>query len=313
MGTSISQIETHVENILEQERAEQIRASIAWLSPPNLSRIHNEARQRIEPQTGLWLLESECYKGWKRGESHHLWVYGKAGCGKTVLSSSVVEDLRQHCETSRNSKIFYFYFSFADVDKQSYENLLCSLLSQLAQDEPCRSLVQREYQNSTPNPPETSALEKILLNCVSQFQDTFIAMDALDECPDLEDTRQDLLDHLEKLISKAPNIKMFVTSREIHQIGDFMRKQGAKVCPVGIRQVDADIRRFVLGGLSRDPKLYRLKEATKVMILNSFTARSDGMYDEFNQVLSNRVLTNIQVQMGISPTSAIEEPQIYEA
>jgi ankyrin repeat domain-containing protein 50 len=79
-------------------------------------------------------------------------------------------------------------------------------------------------------------------------------MDALDECSDPEDVRRDMLDHLEKLITKAPNIKVFATSRELHQIGEFMREQGAKVCSVGKRKVDGDIRRYVLGELSRDPE-----------------------------------------------------------
>jgi len=69
----------------------------------------------------LWFLESEQYAKWKASPSSFLWLHGIPGCGKTILSSTVIEDILQHCTNDPGKAAAYFYFDFKDPQKQSSE------------------------------------------------------------------------------------------------------------------------------------------------------------------------------------------------
>ncbi|KAF2479868.1 ankyrin repeat-containing domain protein, partial [Neohortaea acidophila] len=147
-------------------QAARFQEVIDWLSPPDPWTNHASARKLHEPHTGKWLLQSGQYQQWKRGDVRHMWFYGKAGCGKTVLSSTVIEDLNLHCDTDTDSRLAIFYFTFSDNRKQTFESLLLSLVQY---DKPNRSL------------PAPAALEEILLSCIAQSGQIFLVLDALDE------------------------------------------------------------------------------------------------------------------------------------
>lgn len=52
--------------------------------------------------------------------------------GKTVLSSTVVENVLNDDNTRERSSVLYFFFDFNDIDKQGCENMIRSLISQLS-------------------------------------------------------------------------------------------------------------------------------------------------------------------------------------
>ena len=126
---------------LAVQQSDRFRKIVDWLSPPDPWTNHHSARQRHEPQTGTWLLRSDQYQRWKGGTVKHLWISGKAGCGKTVLCSTAIEDVQEHCGIRNNIGLALFYFSFSDNQKQSYEDLLLSLVAQLAWKEPRLSML----------------------------------------------------------------------------------------------------------------------------------------------------------------------------
>jgi hypothetical protein len=265
------------QRLLTAQQADQFRKIVGWLSPYDPWTDHASARRHHEPNTGRWLLQSDQYTRWKGGQSRHLWLYGKAGCGKTILSSTVIEDLRLHFRDAVNAGLGIFYFTFSDNRKQSFESLLCSLVAQLGWKEPARSTLQQAYDKPNRSLPGPEALEEILLSSIAQYDDVFLALDALDECPEGEDVRQHMLDGLERLSEKAPNLRIFATSRDLQSIEECMHTLEAVVVSISTRPVDADIRRYVLSELSRDRKLSRLDEPTKVLIMKTFAEKADGM------------------------------------
>nr|POF14192.1 vegetative incompatibility protein het-e-1 [Quercus suber] len=118
------------ENLIAQQ-AEGFRQIGDWMSPSDSWTDHRTARSLHEPKTGMWLLESNQYQRWKSAATRHLWMYGKAGCRKTVLCSTAIEDMKDHCQPSSNAAYAVFYFSFSDDMKQRLVDLLRSLASQL--------------------------------------------------------------------------------------------------------------------------------------------------------------------------------------
>ncbi|KIK69323.1 hypothetical protein GYMLUDRAFT_35400 [Collybiopsis luxurians FD-317 M1] len=56
-----------------------------WLNAADPSNNFNSAIEKKTPGTGEWILEDETYLEWK-DNGGRLWIQGKVGTGKTVLS-----------------------------------------------------------------------------------------------------------------------------------------------------------------------------------------------------------------------------------
>jgi predicted ATPase len=110
----------------ESREAERYRKITNWVSPSNPWKNHQTARKQHEPETGAWLLQSEIYRAWKANSDHihALWLYGPAGCSKTILCSTAIEDVQAHVHNRTNVGQAIFYFSFSDQTKQTYESLI---------------------------------------------------------------------------------------------------------------------------------------------------------------------------------------------
>jgi hypothetical protein len=274
-------IDTHIlaqtQQIQALQQSDQFKKIKAWLSPPDPWTNHTAARQRHEPHTGTWLLQADQYQRWKAGDIRHLWLYGNAGCGKTVLCSTVIEDIREYCDSSSNAMYAAFYFTFSDNQKQSYEDLLRSLVAQLGWKETGLSMLAQACEKPNANRSTVDELEIIALACIQPYDELFLLLDALDECPEGSKVRQNVLEGLERLAQGAGNVRMFVTSREVTDVGDSMQMLGANFASVAARSVDADIRRYISTQLSRDRKLRKLDVTTKELIEETISQRADGM------------------------------------
>jgi hypothetical protein len=194
-----------------------------------------------------------------------------------VLCSTVVEDIRVHCGSRNNATYATFCFTFSDNQKQSYENLLRSLVAQLGWKEPALSMLRQACEKPNASIPGVDELEKILLACIQSYDELFLLLDALDECPESGEVRQNVLDGLERLACEAPNIRTFVTSREVSDVGEAMETLGADLVSIAARSVDADIQRYMSSQLSRDRKLSRFDSATKKLIEDTISRKADGM------------------------------------
>ena len=277
IGVDVKDTAAGVRVLLTTQRANHFRKIVDWLSPPDPWVSHTSARRHHTPHTGLWFLQSNQYQRWRDGRSRHLWMYGKAGCGKTVLSSTVIEDVRLQCESAGNTAIAVFYFSFSDSRQQSFESLLRSLVAQLGWKEPGRSMLQREYDTPNRSLLGPTALEEILVASVLQYEEVFLALDALDECSESGSVHCNMLDGLERLSERASNLKIIATSRKLQDINDCMDSLRADVVSIDTRRVDADIARYVRNELSRDRKLSRLEGDVKALIMETFAQKADGM------------------------------------
>jgi hypothetical protein len=89
--------------------------------------------KRRQADTGLWFLESDKYSAWKTNPASFLWLYGIPRCGKTILSSTIVQNVLKYCANDPGKAVAYFYFDFNDTQKRSPELMIRSLASQLSQ------------------------------------------------------------------------------------------------------------------------------------------------------------------------------------
>ena len=190
--------------------SQKVKAVIDWLTPLNfLARQESIIRDRSKG-TGAWFLESQTFEKWRSGDDLVMWCPGIPGAGKTFLASIVIEKLRE-LYRGQNVAVFMLYCNYNDPETQSVQPLIASLVKQYIQersvvDKKLGELHEAHYKKETR--PTLEDLRDILANAISEYDKTFIVLDALDEMPN-EKCRSDLLDSLRALHKS----NLLVTSR----------------------------------------------------------------------------------------------------
>jgi NACHT domain len=136
--------------------------------------------------TNTWFLEHSSVEEWidpslPAHSSRLLWAYGKPGCGKSMLASSIV----LHLQKSGSRTIYFFSNSkLGNAVKSSPLGLVRTLLAQLLDDDTqlFDSLFAEYTKSSTETASSIDALWEIFrLWCDKQLKPIFCVIDALDE------------------------------------------------------------------------------------------------------------------------------------
>ncbi|KAK2743974.1 hypothetical protein FQN55_007023 [Onygenales sp. PD_40] len=276
ISSNTKAISATIESMQKDSESERIRG---WLNPPDPSTNLNEARKKRLSGTGSWLLETELFRQWKSGSRQYLWLHGIPGCGKTVLSSTIIDHLDQE---SDGFVVLNFFFDFNDSKKQSLENLVRSLVIQL-------------YSKCKNSRAELEALEKscgihqqqpafeslfgVFLEMVNSAGKVQIVIDALDEC----EKREDLLSWIESFTSSSPKeLRLLLTSRKEQDIESQLMfwLDPESVVPIQQDSVNPDIRAYVRDRLQRDRGFARWNAQPSVRdeIEAELMENADGMF-----------------------------------
>ncbi|KAN0136461.1 hypothetical protein V8E53_005829 [Lactarius tabidus] len=259
-----------------------------WQSPPDPSTNHNILGVRQHAGTAKWFVESnKCHK-WKIAGSL-LWIHGKAGSGKSVLCSAIINDVAELCKAG-SASMAYFYFDFRDDDKQSRRKLLPSLLVQLsACSDAFFDILFRLYKAHGNGTSQLS--DKVMTQCLEEmltFPDhgpVYLILDALDECPDTSDlpsAREQVLEIVKDLVGlRLPSLHICVTSRPEVDISDALGSLASQTVSLqdelGQKQDISDyIRSVVHSGSGKFMKRWRPED--KEDIIEKLSQRADGMF-----------------------------------
>ncbi|KAH9012612.1 hypothetical protein EDB83DRAFT_329050 [Lactarius deliciosus] len=195
-----------------------------WLTPPDPSTNHSNACSAQHKRTAAWVFNEDIFKEWESSESASLlWIHGKAGLGKSILCSAIIQHLIALCDAG-SASVVYFYFDFRDVDKKNFRGLISSLLIQLSsRSKPCLdvlSCVYSVYNDGKERPSERALVQclKDMLMALSPCQlPTYIVLDALDECPNIHGIptpQEQVLELVKDLVDlHLPNLCICVMSR----------------------------------------------------------------------------------------------------
>jgi hypothetical protein len=257
---------------------------INWLHAPDPSTNYNRAIQQRHPGTGLWFLQSKAFANWKAERNGFLWLHGLAGCGKTVLSSIVIERLQEEPPLPHHN-LLYFFFNFNEKEKQSHENMIRTLVQQLyTQEEASRHLIEQlsERCASRNEQPSLTSLEDTFAGMLNQAASTTVVIDALDESRQQRDTLE-WLRRTSANQSFAPNkLNVIITSRKEYDIESAFLKWTSKENVLSIRanDVNKDISGFVHSQIQLDPRLERWKEHPDVQIEieSKLVEKANGMW-----------------------------------
>lgn len=152
----------------------------------------------------------------------------------------VINDLlaSRHDDTG----VAYIYFDHEENDVQRREDLLASLLKQLAARD--IKLVKELYDHhqEMQTKPKAPELLRTLELVIQRYKQTFVILDALDECQTAEKTRYLFLRDLFE-IQKRCGIKLLATSRFVVDIEEhFEGRPKLEICAR-----PADIELFLAG------------------------------------------------------------------
>jgi hypothetical protein len=138
-------------------------------------------------------------------------------------------------------------------------------------------MLRQAYENPRQSVLGPDELEKILFNSIQSFGNVYLLMDALDECPEDHETRQLVLERIERLTNSTSNLKIFATSRELPSIRESMDALGSSPLGIATSTVDADIRIYVANQLLGDRRFRRFGTATLDLVESTIAKKADGM------------------------------------
>lgn len=166
---------------------------MAWVCPYHGDPFdkYSAALERRQPGTGAWLATSEDFETWSQRDHGVFWLRGLPGCGKTVLTSTVVEYIQRSLVSKNNSiALAYFYIDYRDPAKQSLDACLATIVRQLINQNPqgIKQLEKLNEQKQRSFSRNLTAAEYIgIIERLADMQTKFyIVIDALDEALDPE-------------------------------------------------------------------------------------------------------------------------------
>ncbi|KAG7124466.1 Vegetative incompatibility protein HET-E-1 like [Verticillium longisporum] len=206
VGHTINATKTKIDNLESSNHTDKIER---WLNPPDPSTNFNHAKRLRHEGTGAWLLDHPVFQSWSSGSRRHLWLHGLSGCGKTVLSTTVLD----HIAEEKDRLLIRFFFDFSDKTKQTVDGMLRSLAFQLYQSEAGASVLDASFQTHQDGrqQPATKTLKDVVIKMLRVQKKVSVVLDALDEST----TRSDLLLWIKDIASGLDlgHVQLMCTSR----------------------------------------------------------------------------------------------------
>ncbi|KAF3928578.1 hypothetical protein AA313_de0201471 [Arthrobotrys entomopaga] len=275
----VSKLQRKVYNTYEETKRTEI---LEWLYPREASSRHNTVISARQAGTGKWFLAQTVVSQWlapSTNSSKILWCYGIPGAGKSTISSVVIDHLEelQAQDTTTQVAVAYYYFDFSneEIDTRKFTRML---LKQLVFQSP--KLPQRltelfkSHSGSGKAEIEDQKIEDLFIQTASQFETTYIVVDALDECA--QEQRLRVLEILQRFADA--NVRIFATSRPHPQDINEIFKDAGKI-ELGARAddirkyVEAEIKRYH----TRVPKAKHIHDELKDRIIDGLVQKAHGM------------------------------------
>ncbi|KAF7983531.1 hypothetical protein HWV62_21088 [Athelia sp. TMB] len=274
-----------------------------WISAPDTSLNYKTAREKHQEGTGSWLIEGSAFKEWKDCPDSILWLRGGPGCGKTILCSSAIEEVKTSCR--RKPSVGYAYFFFDGTSAQSklasFESLIRSCIIQLSRrfDGIPPALVELyEDEDNGHSQPALSSLENTLLRILQSFGTAYIVIDALDECEE----RLKLLKWVQSVTFQTSGLlHLMVTSRPEPDIRDRLRSLcNLREVDVADRRGSDDICRYINASLSEvNAWTESQKELVRVALVNGAHGVFRWVALMIHQLLSDQCLNTSELKIRL--------------
>ncbi|KAJ5389886.1 NACHT-domain-containing protein [Penicillium cataractarum] len=147
-------------------------------------------KDRLLRDSYCWVLENNEFQEWRNDVAGQLlWLTGDPGKGKTMLICGIIDELSKPHETAQDGNICYFFCQATDDRINSAVAVLRGLIYMLVREQPLLMKHLRESCNDKSarhfeGPNAWVALSKVFIDMLedSELQNTYLIVDALDEC-----------------------------------------------------------------------------------------------------------------------------------
>ena len=253
-----------VSTVVHHQKSQVTLQAIEWLSP--LQGVFQKRQHETfnvkgrQDRCGKHLIETAAFQRWASELGKVLWCVGAPGIGKTVTASYIVNHL-QHLTDQRSIGIAYIYCSYKDPGRENAVNLLSTILQQLLlQSSANVSGVLELFQAHTKQKtrPTLSEVRDLLRITIRDFNRTYVVIDALDECSDIDENRETFITELKSLL---PYVSLLLVSRPL----PYLESRLPNATQIELRAHDEDIIEYVKervalsqrmhGHMQKDPKL----------------------------------------------------------
>jgi Cdc6-like AAA superfamily ATPase len=246
--TGVSKVKEIVERVDEHSQRERSRqnleSTIQWLSPSDYTLQQVDLMNKRTKNTGAWFLESETFQTWRNGPGQTLFCPGIPGTGKTYISCAVIDHLRHEFIDKPDVGIAFIYLNYQPNQGQSAREVLACLLRQLIRK---AGIIPRNVDDGLSKDrqlnvqPSLDAIMTALELMINHLSQTFMVIDALDECHSRDaDELKRLLSGLVSLQQSQP-FCLLATSRDISSIETQLKPHST----LGIRAQRDDIIHYV--------------------------------------------------------------------
>ena len=265
-------------------RDQELRTTeiLNWLCPISMLSRHAEVQAKRAKGTGTWFTKRKEFQSWAKGRpaSSSLLANGGPGVGKTILTSIVIDHLREECSKD-DLALAYFYCDHGQQQTQTAQIFAGSILRQFVQRSASTlpSCVTEFYQQNKDGIRDQAwfrDLLTVIIRVASTFEKCFIIIDALDET-DPRDFRPGLFDILDYIQTNSTStVRLFATTRpHIQGIQDqFLAAVKIDVCAD-----DFDLRLYLsqMISMSRDSDDI-IDAELKKQILDKLCSNAKGMF-----------------------------------
>lgn len=225
-----------------------------------------------------WITQQPWFNRWEQGgmenSSRILWLNGAPGTGKSVISTFIIDHIKQS-----GYSCYYYFFKSSDVSKRSLERCLLTIAYQISLAERAVQDKFRQLYHSHFNLLGAELLllwQKIFVSSIlpvyeHQNLPLFLVIDALDEA----ENSMTIFPFLDTL-RNVPYLRLCITSRPstefAQQLSHLENKVQISACTITLKHNIADITSLITTVLSSLP----LVKEVRTHIVESVIQKSEG-------------------------------------
>jgi len=206
-----------------------------------------------------------------------------------LLSSTAINHIQSICKNKPNTAVIYWYFTFRNPASQIVDHCLRSLVTNLCSkraDTPKALREAYEHCNNGQLSPSTKSMMAMLNAAIDGFDDVYLFLDALDECPisgkQQERERDNLMGRLHEMCSwNKEGLHILTTSRKERDIEEslgalFEDLDNFKEISVHSSLVEKDIRKYIRQSL-KARQFNNWRPHLKEEVENTLATQANGM------------------------------------